>query len=63
MKTSCGCGLRMEASPGYLNHPAARLFIERQRIQMPAYKDVLTEQDIDRLVAYIMWIRERDSSP
>ena len=49
--------------PRLLNNPAARLFIERQPIQMPAYKDVLSKQDIDRLVAYIMWLRKQDSSP
>lgn len=49
--------------PRLIHNPAARLFIERQRIQMPAYKDVLSKQDIDRLVAYIMWLRKQDSSP
>ena len=49
--------------PRLINNPAARLFIERQRIQMPAYKDVLSKQDTDRLVAYIMWLRKQDSSP
>jgi mono/diheme cytochrome c family protein len=49
--------------PRLINNPAARPFIERQRIQMPAYKDELSKQDIDRLVAYIMWLRKQDSSP
>jgi mono/diheme cytochrome c family protein len=49
--------------PRLIHNPAARLFIERQRILMPSYKDVLSKQDIDRLVAYIMWLRKQDSSP
>jgi mono/diheme cytochrome c family protein len=49
--------------PRLINDPAARFFIERQRIQMPAYRDILSKQDVDRLVAYIMWLREQNSSP
>ncbi len=49
--------------PRLLNNPAARLFIERQRIQMPAYQDVLSKQEIDSLVAYIVWLRQQNSVP
>lgn len=43
--------------PRLLNQPAARVFLERQRIQMPAYKDVLTNLQVDQIVAYIKWLR------
>lgn len=36
--------------------PLASFFLERQRIQMPAYKDRLSAADIDALVAYVRWI-------
>jgi mono/diheme cytochrome c family protein len=44
--------------PRLINNPAARLFIERQRIHMPAYRDVLTGPQIDQIVAYITWLRD-----
>ena len=34
----------------------ASYFIERQRIQMPAFKDHLEPDDVDALVAYVRWI-------
>ena len=40
------------------NDPLASYFIERQRIQMPAYKDRLKPDEIDALVAYVRWLRE-----
>lgn len=42
--------------PRLLNDPAARFFIDRQRIQMPAYKAHLQPDEIDALVAYVRWI-------
>jgi cytochrome c553 len=44
--------------PRLQGNRAARLFMERQRIKMPAYKGVLSEQEIDRVIAYIQWLRE-----
>ena len=35
----------------------ARFFLSRQRLQMPAYRDALTAEDIDAVVAYIRWVR------
>jgi mono/diheme cytochrome c family protein len=34
----------------------ASVFLERQRIKMPAYKDHLSAEQIDALVAYVRWI-------
>ncbi len=39
-----------------LEDPAARFFIDRQRIQMPAFKAHLAPADIDALVAYVRWV-------
>jgi mono/diheme cytochrome c family protein len=42
--------------PRLRNDPLASYFIERQRIQMPAYKDRLKADEIDALVAYVRWL-------
>jgi len=36
--------------------PLASFFLDRQRIQMPAYRDHLAPADVDALVAYVRWI-------
>jgi mono/diheme cytochrome c family protein len=36
----------------------ARFFLERQPIQMPAYRGHLSDADVDRLVDYIHWVRQ-----
>jgi mono/diheme cytochrome c family protein len=36
----------------------ARLFLDRQRISMPAYRLHLTTADVDGLLAYIRWLRQ-----
>ena len=42
--------------PRLRNDPLASYFIERQIIQMPAYKDRLKPEEIDALVAYVQWL-------
>ena len=42
--------------PRLLDDPAARFFIDRQRIQMPAFTAHLTPDEIDALVAYVRWV-------
>jgi mono/diheme cytochrome c family protein len=41
------------------NNPLARFFLERQTIQMPAYRDHLSDGDLGKLIAYIHWLREQ----
>jgi mono/diheme cytochrome c family protein len=36
----------------------ARWFLERQAIKMPAYQGHITDQELDRLVDYIHWLRQ-----
>lgn len=43
---------RMESNVG------ARFFTRRQIIQMPAYRDLLTEDDLDAVVDYIQWLQK-----
>ncbi|NIM65854.1 MAG: c-type cytochrome [Candidatus Latescibacteria bacterium] len=38
--------------------PVARYFTRRQVIQMPAYKDALSDRELDALVAYIHWLQK-----
>jgi len=40
-------------------NPLARYFTRRQVIEMPAYGDVLSESDLEALVAYIDWVSSR----
>jgi mono/diheme cytochrome c family protein len=40
------------------NNPAARLFLQRQKTPMPAYHDHLSDAELDKLVAYIRWLRD-----
>lgn len=38
-------------------HPVAKRFIEKQIVQMPAYRKVLKEGELEALIAYIRWLR------
>jgi mono/diheme cytochrome c family protein len=40
------------------NNPAARVFLERQKTPMPAYREHLSRADVNNLVAYILWLRK-----
>ena len=39
-------------------NPIARYFLEKQKTPMPAYRDYLSEKEVDNLVAYIRWTRK-----
>lgn len=45
--------------PRLEGNPVARFFLRRQALQMPAYRNVLEEGDLDAMVAYIRWLRRR----
>ena len=38
-------------------NPAARWFLERQPIKMPAYRGRLTEDEVARIIDYMHWLR------
>jgi mono/diheme cytochrome c family protein len=53
----------VEGSPRRLRaHPVARFFMRRQAVQMPAYGGLLSEAEVDALVAYIRWLRREAPS-
>lgn len=39
-------------------NPLARFFTRRQPIKMPAYKNVLKKNEIEKIIAYLNWLRE-----
>jgi mono/diheme cytochrome c family protein len=47
-----------DGSPKRLrNRRLAAFFLRRQAIRMPAYGDRVTEEELERIVAYIGWLR------
>jgi mono/diheme cytochrome c family protein len=38
--------------------PLARYFLERQIIQMPAYREYLSDEELEKLVTYVRWLRK-----
>jgi mono/diheme cytochrome c family protein len=43
------------------SNPFARYFTRRQIIQMPAYREIINEEELDRLISYIQWLQEDHS--
>lgn len=41
----------------------AQFFLSRQRLQMPAYRAALTEDDVDAIASYIRWLRRSEPAP
>jgi len=48
--------IRDGSIPRLANHPIASRFLERQRIQMPAYKNFLEDDEIKAAAAYVRWL-------
>jgi mono/diheme cytochrome c family protein len=44
-------------------NPAARYFLDRQAIPMPAYGDRIEDAELEALLAYVRWVRENPRSP
>jgi mono/diheme cytochrome c family protein len=40
-----------------MGNPLARWFLERQPIKMPAYRGHIKDEEVDRLIDYIHWVR------
>jgi len=50
----------LEGSPRRLrDNPLAAFFLRRQVLRMPAYRGRISEDDVDRIVDYIAWLRKR----
>lgn len=49
----------LDGSPKRLReNPVASWFFERQVVEMPAYRGRIQPGEVDRIVAYILWLRE-----
>jgi mono/diheme cytochrome c family protein len=46
----------------FRKNPAARFFLERQVIKMPAYAGELDDGELDAVIAYIEWVRDPNAS-
>lgn len=42
----------------FRKNPIGNQFLKRQQIKMPAYRGVLTKQEINQLIQYIHWLRK-----
>ena len=49
--------VRNGISDRFREDPVARRIIERQAIPMPAYGDLLSDEDLEALLAYVEWVR------
>ncbi len=45
--------------PRLWKNPLARRYLARQRVQMPAYRDHLSEVELKQLIDYIRWLRKQ----
>jgi len=45
------------------DHPVAAFFLRRQAIRMPAYGQRVTDEELDRIVGYIRWLRQPAAAP
>jgi len=43
------------------SNPLGRFFTRRQIVQMPAYRGVVSGQDLDDIVAYIQWLSKEET--
>ena len=48
--------IRDGSVPRLRDQPLARYFLQRQRVQMPGFKEHLSEDDINALTAYVRWL-------
>lgn len=46
--------------PRLRDHPIASRFVTRQRVPMPAYKDHITERQLEALMRYVRWVNAGD---
>jgi mono/diheme cytochrome c family protein len=42
------------------DHPAIGFFLRRQQLQMPAFRDHLSPEELGAIIAYIEWLNGRD---
>ncbi len=45
-------------SSRFKKNPAATFFLKRQKIKMPAYENVLSEEELEDIIQFIEWVRQ-----
>jgi mono/diheme cytochrome c family protein len=50
--------LREGALPRISEHPIGRIFFRRQRIRMPAFKDLASREKLEAVAAYVRWLAD-----
>jgi mono/diheme cytochrome c family protein len=50
--------VRQGISDRFKANPAARFFLERAPVKMPAYGDRISDSELDALFAYVRWVRD-----
>ncbi len=48
-------------SERFRQNPTAQFFLQRAPIKMPAYRHYLTDEELDALKTYILWLRKQKS--
>jgi len=51
--------VRQGTSERFRKNPLARRFLERQAVPMPAYEERISDQELEKLLAYVRWLREK----
>ena len=54
--------VRNGVSDRFRNNPAASIFLDRQATPMPAYGDLIDDESLDALLAYVEWARSHPRS-
>jgi len=49
--------VRNGISDRFRDNPAARVFVDRQIVPMPAYGALISDEELDQLLAYVEWVR------
>jgi mono/diheme cytochrome c family protein len=62
-RTEFGEWVRDGRSVRMRNDRLASIFLDRANLQMPAFRGVLKEGDVDDLWAYVLWLRSTRSAP
>jgi hypothetical protein len=53
-----------DGSPKRLReNPVAAFFLRRPAIRMPAYESRVSDDEVERIVAYIRWLRRGEPKP
>jgi mono/diheme cytochrome c family protein len=55
--------VRNGVSERFRTNPAARFFLERARLKMPAYEKHLKPGDLEAMWAYVLWLRSPAAAP